>query len=681
MLDQLKTQSTFVWILMVAMLSICTELSSWAIAIALSLCVYRIYLPLPSKKVTGGLGLLLFALIYFQFGSFWGREPATHFLALLTALKFLEYRDRRDERFLFLLGLFLIVAKFLFSIELFVFLFQILLLYFYLHSYLALHTKEKFHKFLLIQMIYSLPLAIGLFVFFPRLTYNFKPLDQTSKKVGFSGFSDQMEPGDVSELVQSDELVFRARLIDNYASAENLYWRGGVLEVNEGFGWRKNPNPAGFTRKFPVSRTLLNSSGFNKSGTSVGIEMQERVNYQIVLEPHSNLWLFALDRPLSLTADEMSGSREAAGVYQLQYPLKKRVSYQGISSIESFLNIERQKKWLETTQIRSSDQNSTSGPDQLLQFKDVTLPVQNLISKIAMELEKENKKSLLRIPRLLRAKRLLEHFQQEQFSYSLKPPAGNDSLEKFLLENKVGYCEHYSSSFVILARALKVPSRVVVGYYGGEYNSLGDFWKITQRNAHAWAEILLENGRWMRVDPTAVLGENIVQLGQSAVSRSRPEDQGTWREVWSDFQLSLDVINFRWTSFLLDYNLENQQEIFSLVIQYFQNISVIFLILVSLFFIFKHFRSLLKKRNELMKVDGVYAEFSEITHRPKSQGPWAWHQEFSEKEKETGSRFTELSEDVTLTYMKNAYHPDKKKPRNLAGLRMALHELREKYRK
>ncbi|MFD2273469.1 transglutaminase family protein [Undibacterium arcticum] len=74
------------------------------------------------------------------------------------------------------------------------------------------------------------------------------------------------------------------------------------------------------------------------------------------------------------------------------------------------------------------------------------------------------------------------------------------------------FCEHYASSFVVLMRALGIPARVVTGYQGGEMNPIDGYMTIRQSDAHAWAEVWLPQRGWLRVDPTAAVAPERVEL-------------------------------------------------------------------------------------------------------------------------------------------------------------------------
>ena len=77
----------------------------------------------------------------------------------------------------------------------------------------------------------------------------------------------------------------------------------------------------------------------------------------------------------------------------------------------------------------------------------------------------------------------------------------------------MGYCEHYASSFTVMMRMAGIPARVVTGYQGGWYNSIGDYLLVRQSDAHAWSEVWFPGSGWTRVDPTAAVSPARVSRG------------------------------------------------------------------------------------------------------------------------------------------------------------------------
>ena len=88
-----------------------------------------------------------------------------------------------------------------------------------------------------------------------------------------------------------------------------------------------------------------------------------------------------------------------------------------------------------------------------------------------------------------------------------------DPIDEFLFLTRRGFCEHFASAFTVLTRAAGIRTRVVTGYQGGERNDVGDYWVVRQRDAHAWSEVWLGKRGWVRVDPTAAVAPERVELG------------------------------------------------------------------------------------------------------------------------------------------------------------------------
>jgi transglutaminase-like putative cysteine protease len=89
-----------------------------------------------------------------------------------------------------------------------------------------------------------------------------------------------------------------------------------------------------------------------------------------------------------------------------------------------------------------------------------------------------------------RAIALVRHLRDD-FTYTLdRPPTprGQSVLLDFLLVHREGHCEFFASAFVVLARVLGIPARLVAGYRVVEHNGFGGYAVVRAKHAHAWAE-------------------------------------------------------------------------------------------------------------------------------------------------------------------------------------------------
>jgi transglutaminase-like putative cysteine protease len=78
---------------------------------------------------------------------------------------------------------------------------------------------------------------------------------------------------------------------------------------------------------------------------------------------------------------------------------------------------------------------------------------------------------------------------------------GIDPVLEFLTIDRRGHCEYFATAMALLARAQKIPARVVMGYRVGEESPFG-YDIVRERNAHSWVEAWLPDRGWTTFDPT-----------------------------------------------------------------------------------------------------------------------------------------------------------------------------------
>ncbi|MBN1797874.1 MAG: hypothetical protein JW822_04830 [Spirochaetales bacterium] len=91
------------------------------------------------------------------------------------------------------------------------------------------------------------------------------------------------------------------------------------------------------------------------------------------------------------------------------------------------------------------------------------------------------------------------------YSLSTSPPAGGeDFLDDFLFNTKKGYCVHFASAFIILARLNGIPARYASGFYAyipqGESQTV-----VSGLQAHVWPELWFPNLGWTILEVTPAL--------------------------------------------------------------------------------------------------------------------------------------------------------------------------------
>ncbi len=106
-------------------------------------------------------------------------------------------------------------------------------------------------------------------------------------------------------------------------------------------------------------------------------------------------------------------------------------------------------------------------------------------------------------------------------------PADHEDYNEWFLYNGNGVSLHFASLFVTLMRLRDIPSRVVVGYLGGEASEDGSKRIITNMMLHAWAEVLIpiveiipgnppsvdSRVEWVSFDPLLKFMSDILPIG------------------------------------------------------------------------------------------------------------------------------------------------------------------------
>jgi hypothetical protein len=164
---------------------------------------------------------------------------------------------------------------------------------------------------------------------------------------------------------------------------------------------------------------------------------------------------------------------------------------------------------------------------------------------------------------------VLKHFSEQEFFYTLSPPLlGEDAMDEFLFDTRRGFCEHYASAFVYLMRAAGIPARVVIGYQGGAMHPFDDYMIVRQSDAHAWAEVWLEDEGWRRVDPTAAVSPTRIENGIENAGLERdllPSILISDNAIFRRARFMWDSFHNNWNQWIVGFNQERQQQLLGLL--------------------------------------------------------------------------------------------------------------------
>jgi protein-glutamine gamma-glutamyltransferase len=497
----------------------------WAAGIAVLLIAWRLLSAFrgggnPGIAARALLALVLVAIVLARFHTLNGLAAGTTLLLLMAGLKLLETRAARDQFVMVAAGLFLLLAACLDRQELArapLYGLQAWLCCAALAVVAAPATSVRVAISVAGRaLLLAVPLALLLFVFFPRLPGAFWAIPRTD--LALSGLSDTMTPGSIGQLAASYDPAFRVQFSGPAPPPQERYWRGPVLHEFDGQSWRR------------VSGELRPHVPREYLGTAY--------HYRVQLEASRQRWWFALDTPTQapdaravLTYDDQIVGAE---------PLTDPVSFEAVSYTHT---------------------RGTQPLDAAAQRQDTALPRSGnpRTRALAESLHARAGSDAA----LVQA--ALEYLRSGGFVYSLEPERlGPDAIDDFLFRTHVGFCGHYASAFVVLMRAAGVPARVVTGYLGGEWIPYGGYFLVRQAEAHAWAEVWLAGRGWTRVDPTAVVAPERLQRGildlmpQELPVRARLLHASPWL---TQLVQRWDAVNAWWTNHVVRFDYDAQLDV------------------------------------------------------------------------------------------------------------------------
>ena len=477
--------------------------------------------PLPSVWLRAGLALLCFLGVLATYQSISGVGPGSALLAIMASLKLLETRQRRDQFVLLFISIFLVMASLLREQYLWSLPYLVAAMLLIATAWLRMSAADEetaWHSFRTGSRLlaYAAPLAIAMWIFFPRIATPFwaVPIDTSS---GTSGLSDTRSPGDISSLSLSDAVAFRVRFDGAVPASRDLYWRGLVLNRYNGRTWSTGE---------PI---------FGGRGNDGLAFLGDPVRYTIMLEPTRQRWVLALDMPYAW--DLARTERVQNALLARIQPIDQRVAYEAISYPE----------------YRSTGDMRTPFRSWNLALPDGSNPQTRELA-VRMRAAAGSDEAYVQS--------VLTKFNTESFYYTLEPPPlGRNAVDRFLFDTRRGFCEHYASAFAVMMRTAGIPARVVVGYQGGELNPMGDYLIVRQSDAHAWTEVWIDGAGWRRVDPTAAVAPERIEIGLRAAMLDG------FGEAWGmsapsewlhRLQLTFDALNAKWNEWILGYGPENQ---------------------------------------------------------------------------------------------------------------------------
>tara|TARA_Y100000768_G_scaffold388092_1_gene382137 strand:+ start:13111 stop:15003 length:1893 start_codon:yes stop_codon:yes gene_type:complete len=386
------------------------------------------------------------------------------------------------------------------------------------------------------QFFFITLITVILFIFFPRF-YQFLPTANLVPQ-GKIGYSKEINNSETTNLQLSSQVAFYAELQSNLPS-EYLYWRGRVLNYTDGYNWKK-------------SGQIVQKIDYDTPEKM----MKHTVKYEQDFEGDLvllNTPVEVVDSNLGLYSNKLNSTFKG-------YTKKKKAVITAYSHIKGLKGIKLTSK-----------------------VKDYYLQLPNFSPKAVQDFFQQ-----INHPDL---NTFLKNFKQkiinDKYTYTLSP--GQLTTISDFLRTKKGYCTHFASLMGITLRMKGIPTRLVSGFQGGQYNNVGNFYLIKSNDAHVWVEYFHE-GRWVSIDPTGFIAPDRINLGGSQFLTTgisiEQEKKNNWiRSNYYEIKNIFETLNYRVSLFLDNYDRNKQKDLsnsLKLSRKAFYILGFIILVLVSL---------------------------------------------------------------------------------------------------
>jgi protein-glutamine gamma-glutamyltransferase len=354
----------------------------------------------------------------------------------------------------------------------------------------------------------------GIFFLLPRVSAGFMSAETGANDIT-TGFSDRVELGRIGQIQQSKTVVMHVAIDGDSFGAFAPKLRGVALSSFDGRTWSNSSGNQTILRGADghFNLDLLNPQLRGPRGRNL--------HYRVTMEPFISEVFFLLATPESLAGNYRAVSENPDGsVFNLdnEHPVTR---YEADSRIPTPIAARLQS---------ASDLFPNRVSSEYLRFPELDPRIKPLTDKIVANASTPYDRATA-----------IETYLRTHYAYTLQLASAKpaDPIADFLFVRRRGHCEYFSSAMAIMLRTVGIPSRVVNGFAGGEFNDITSQYVIRASDAHSWVEAYIPGNGWLAFDPTP---------GGSAQSHSE----------WSRLMLYMDAMSSFWREWIVNYDLAHQ---------------------------------------------------------------------------------------------------------------------------
>ncbi|MCP3775863.1 transglutaminase family protein [Paenibacillus sp. MZ04-78.2] len=291
-------------------------------------------------------------------------------------------------------------------------------------------------------------------------------------------------------LQQDDSLAFTA------VTPRLTYWRGEAKSFYTGQGWAAvNDPPAAFV----PNQTEMQADIRLRSAASTLVRQEIRI-----ASPSLNRQLFAGGELKRVASMQSAEGKPIPAEWVWKQDTTDRYTVPALT--DPLVSYEVDALVLTDRTIPAADAGNGYAEDVRHRFLQLPASLPDRVRRLAEQLTRG-----LQTP--YAKAEAVERYLREHYVYSLEGTRATgkneDFVDRFLFEQKTGYCDHFSTAMVVLLRSAGVPARWVKGFAPGEAVSQAAVdgeeryvVQVRQKHAHSWVEAYFPSVGWVPFEPT-----------------------------------------------------------------------------------------------------------------------------------------------------------------------------------
>ncbi|MFD2629584.1 transglutaminase domain-containing protein [Oceanobacillus kapialis] len=314
-------------------------------------------------------------------------------------------------------------------------------------------------------------------------------IKSTAENAGYGGGIQKVGYGEDDSRLGGSFVQDHTPVFEAVAEADH-YWHIESKDVYTGKGWESSSG-GGYSQldnssDWEIARTFLPS--VETEAREAEVEFLGNVSIEKLVHPYGITSAYSYDMPDFFYDVETTA-------------IQPRINGEDVS-LDRY-SLFYQQPTFSLDDLREAGNNDPFLDDQYTRLPDMPDRVGELAEEITEAFGTRYEK----------VKAVEQYFGANGFTYQTTdvpvPEEDEDYVDQFLFESKVGYCDNYSTSMVVLLRSLDIPARWAKGFTSGEIkdhnigqNGEQDLYEVTNANAHSWVEVYFPEIGWVPFEPT-----------------------------------------------------------------------------------------------------------------------------------------------------------------------------------